>query len=193
MVAEVVGDGDVTVLRCVKCGATASLTDADGLKSMHCKAGDTGSVNGRCAGCGKKGKTETYPNYDPVTEILKTIDLCEGCGKDWMNILRRSGPMIGRQRGRAPPNSYWFPPYNTYFTEIAGTYPCPACEEFYESFYEVVKHFGEKHVDRTKASEKTVVNGLETVRTWQGILCPYCGRIYDNENHLRYHLRRDHG
>ncbi|MEM1952223.1 MAG: hypothetical protein QXH12_05740 [Candidatus Caldarchaeum sp.] len=37
---------------------------------------------------------------------------------------------------------------NTWFEEIAGQWPCPACEEFFDCFTEVVEHFAEKHPDK---------------------------------------------
>lgn len=143
----------------------------------------------RC-GCGRPA-TKLMPSYDPITMTFKDLCLCDGCANDYLNILRRSGPALGKMRGRIPANGYWFNLYNTVFQELAGTYPCPACDQFFDDLYSAVKHFGEKHIDKTKAPEEVVIDGVPALRTWQYIWCTKCLRFFENERHFRSHLR-DH-
>jgi uncharacterized C2H2 Zn-finger protein len=179
---------DGSMLRCVRCGASAPLTEASKLMEKHCQAQKQDNPQTLC-GCGRPAK-HLLPSYEPTTMIFKDLHLCDACSKDYLNILRNSGPAIGRMRGRIPANSYWFDLYNTVFQEINGVYPCPACDQFYDSLYEVVKHFGEKHPDKAfDKPREIIIDGFEVVATWQYIWCKRCLRFFENEQHFQRHLK----
>ena len=139
---------------------------------------------------------------DPITNQINKKLLCDTCFKDYLKILRFSGPRFGRVKARAPPNGVWFSygenAGSILFTQISGTWPCPACDEFYENLYDVVTHFAEKHPElANKPNEKIIedVNGkpVETLRTTQGYLVCSCGFLAENAKHFSYHYSRDHG
>jgi uncharacterized C2H2 Zn-finger protein len=126
----------------------------------------------------------------------------DNCFKDYLRILRFSGPRFGRVKARAPPNGVWFSygenAGSILFTQISGIWPCPACDEFYENLYDAVTHFAEKHPElANKPNEKVTVEvdgkPVEALKTTQGYLVCPCGFLAENVKHFSYHYSRDHG
>jgi uncharacterized C2H2 Zn-finger protein len=187
LVVEEAADNE-SMLRCVRCGVSVPLMEASSLAEKPCQ--EKRNEPQTLCGCGRQA-TKLMPSYDPITMTFKDLRLCDACVNDYLNILRRSGPAVGKMRGRIPPNSYWFDLYNTVFMELGNAYPCPGCDQFFDNLYEVVKHFGEKHIDKTRPPEEAVIDGFEAIKTWQYIWCKRCLRWFENERHFRSHIR-DH-
>jgi hypothetical protein len=106
---------------------------------------------------------EKTPILDPTTGQINQKLLCGNCFKDYLRILRFSGPRFGRVKARAPPNGVWFSygenAGSILFTQISGMWPCPACDEFYENLYDVVTHFAAKHTEiANKPNERVTVD-----------------------------------
>jgi hypothetical protein len=127
--------------------------------------------------------------------------VCGNCLKDYLKILRFSGPRFGRVKARAPPNGVWFSygenAGSILFTQISGTWPCPACDEFFDDMYSVVVHFSEKHPRMAnKPVEKVSVDvggkPVEAMLTAQGYVICQCGFTAENVKHFTYHYDRDH-
>ncbi len=189
LVVEEAANNNESVLRCVRCGATVPLMEASSLMEKPCQEKRDNPPT--LCGCGRR-VTKLMPSYDPITMTFKDLRLCDACANDYINILRRSGPPLGRMKGRIPTNSYWFDLYNTVFMELGDAFPCPACEQFFDDLYSVVKHFGEKHPDKAlDKPREIIIDGFEAVATWQYIWCKRCLRFFENERHFRSHLR-DH-
>ncbi|MEM0461807.1 MAG: hypothetical protein QXH32_02015 [Candidatus Caldarchaeum sp.] len=185
IVKEVYGENESKLL-CIRCGVTVSITDVPTLAGKPCIESERAS---RKCGCGRAAEA-VLPAYDPTTMSFKDFHLCASCAADYLSILKRSGPSLGRMKGRIPANSYWFNLYNTVFQELAGAYPCPACDKFYDSLYMVIKHFGENHLDKAFAKPREIIiDGFEAVATWQYIWCKRCLRFFENEQHFRHHLK----
>jgi CDGSH-type Zn-finger protein len=199
-------------LVCQKCGRSSPLTEADKFAETDCKTTQETVIqpktqtqpqqnNERCVTCRLgEGKNKT-PMLDPMTGQINQKLLCDNCFKDYLRILRFSGPRFGRVKARAPPNGVWFSygenAGSILFTQISGTWPCPACDEFYENLYDAVTHLAEKHPElANKPNEKIIedVNGkpVEVLRTAQGYLICQCGFLAENVKHFTYHYDRDH-
>jgi hypothetical protein len=193
-------------LSCRKCGGIASLEEADKFAETPCTASKqqiaskpeqaVGKPIKQSCGICKAGESrEKTPILDPTTGQINQKLLCGSCFKDYLKILRFSGPRFGRVKARAPPNGVWFSygeNNNILFTQISGMWPCPACDEFYENLYDVVTHFAAKHTEiANKPNERVTVDvdgkAVETLRTAQGyLICP-CGFVADNRKHLTSH------
>jgi hypothetical protein len=189
-------------LSCLKCGREASLTEADKFAETPCKtekdAGkptQTVPQTSRCVACTLPAVAEA-PMLDPMSKAVKKKMMCGNCYNDYLRILRRSGPQVGRVRARAPPDGVWFSFGDSGYVllqRMGGVWPCPACDEFFDSLYDVVAHFTEKHPEYANVTpEKVSIAGVETVKTFQGFVCPYCGFFAENERHLTYHVDHDH-
>jgi hypothetical protein len=201
-------------LTCQKCGRSASLSEADKFAETRCgqerpsqttqQQVPTSPVTARpaCDICKAHEAQNKTPILDPLTNQIQPKLLCGNCFKDYLKILRFSGPRFGRVKARAPPNGVWFS-YgenvgSILFTQISGMWPCPACDEFYENLYDVVVHFAQKHPEiANKPNEKVTVDvdekPVETLRTAQGYLVCPCGFLAENVKHFSYHYSRDHG
>jgi hypothetical protein len=194
-------------LSCLKCGREAPLAEADKLAETPCGAEKEAgkptqtakptqaTSNGRCVACTLPAVAEA-PMLDPITKAVSRKMMCGNCYNDYLRILRRSGPQVGRIRARAPPDGVWFSFGDTGYVllqQMGGVWPCPACDEFFDSLYDVVAHFAEKHPKQANATpEKVSIAGVETLKTFQGFVCPYCGFFAENERHLTYHIDHDH-
>ena len=136
---------------------------------------------------------------DLLTGIIGGKQLCQGCFSDYLKILRNAGPRVGRVKARAPPGKVWFSYGESYvlFEELAGVWPCPSCEEFYETLYDVVIHYLQRHPEMAnKANERITVKidgkPVEVLKTAQGyLICP-CGFVAENERHLANHYINSH-
>jgi hypothetical protein len=198
-------------LSCRKCGGMASLEEADKFAETHCTTNKqqitsqpeqaVGKPSKQSCGICKAGEgREKTPILDPTTGQINEKLLCGNCFKDYLRILRFSGPHFGRVKARAPPNGVWFSygeNNNILFTQISGMWPCPACDEFYENLYDAVTHFAEKHPELVNKPNEVVtvdVDGktVETLRTAQRyLICP-CGFVADNKKHLTIHYINSH-
>jgi len=183
---------DVSLLRCVICGATAHLTESSKLAETPCNpASKTGEVSmeKKCVACGKPA-TKSMPSWNVTTNAIEPMALCDNCSNDWLKLLRKGPEIRPKVYGRA--RGYYFPPLNTWFEEMSGAWPCPACPEFFDEFIDVVNHFAERHPDKASSKiEEVDVEGVKAYRAWQGIYCS-CGYLCENERHLQHHYRREH-
>jgi hypothetical protein len=198
-------------LSCRKCGGMASLEEADKFAETPCTTSKQQITSqpeqklGKplkelCDVCRVGGGREKTPILDPTTGQINQKLLCGNCFKDYLKILRFSGPRFGRVKARAPPNGVWFSygeNNNILFTQISGVWPCPACDEFYENLYDVVTHFAAKHTEiANKPNEKVSGNidgkTVETLRTAQGYLICSCGFVAENDKHLAKHYINRH-
>ena len=197
-------------LSCRKCGGMASLEEADKFAETPCTTSKQQITSqpeqklGKplkelCDVCRVGGGREKTPILDPTTAQINQKLLCGNCFKDYLRILRFSGPRLGRVRARAPPNGVWFSygENNILFTQISGVWPCPACDEFYENLYDVVTHFAVEHTEiADKPNEKVTVNidgkTVETLRTAQGYLICSCGFVAENDKYLAKHYINRH-
>ncbi len=143
---------------------------------------------------------EKTPVLDPLTGRIAGKLLCRSCFKDYLRVLRFSGPRFGRARARVPPEGVWFSygdDNSVLFTQIGGMWPCPSCEEFFENLYDVVMHYSRRHPEIAgRANEKITVNidgkPVEALKTGQGyLICP-CGFVAENERHLASHYINSH-
>ena len=143
---------------------------------------------------------EKTPVLDPLTGHVVCKLLCRSCLKDYLRILRFSGPRFGRVRARAPPEGVWFSygeNSSILFKQIGGVWPCPSCEEFFENLYGLAIHYAEKHPETAnKANEKVTVNidgkPVEALKTGQGYLICRCGFLAEYERHLASHYINSH-
>jgi DNA-directed RNA polymerase subunit M/transcription elongation factor TFIIS len=204
------------MLVCKKCGRSTQITEADKFAETECETKTSQETvltpktvqtqpqqkneRQQCATCRLgEGKNEA-PMLDPMTNQINKKLLCDNCFKDYLKILRFSGPRLGRVKARAPPDGVWFSygeNNNILFTQISGVWPCPACDEFYENLYEVVTHFATKHTEiADKQNEKMTVDvdgkPVEVLRTAQGCLICQCGFVADNKKHLTSHYVNSH-
>ncbi len=196
-------------LSCRRCGRAVPLVEANKLAEAPCTANtshqiqrpperaDTQPPNMTCDACRSRAGVEKTPILDPITQTINPKLLCEDCFKDYLKILRFSGPRFGRGKARALPSSVWYnygESSSILFTQIGGSWPCPSCDEFYENLYDVVTHFTKRHPEiANKPSEKATVNidgeTVEALKTAQGYLICYCGYTAENERQLAYHVR----
>jgi hypothetical protein len=198
-------------LSCRKCGGIASLEEADKFAEIPCAVSKQQiaskpeqavgkPIKQSCGICRAGEGMEKTPILDPTTGQINEKLLCGSCFKDYLRILRFSGPRFGRVKARAPPNGVWFSygeNKNILFTQISGMWPCPACDEFYENLYDVVTHFAAKHTEiANKPNERVTVNidgkTVETLRTAQGYLICICGFVAENDRHLAKHYINRH-
>jgi hypothetical protein len=197
-------------LSCRKCGGSATLAEADKFAETKCgpeeKPGQATQQQApastipeskpECSVCKAGEGREKTPILDPTTAQINQKLLCGNCFKDYLRILRFSGPRFGRVKARAPPNGVWFSygenAGSILFTQISGMWPCPACDEFYENLYNVVTHFAAKHTEiANKPNERVTVDvegkQVETLRTAEGYLICICGFVAENDRQLAKH------
>jgi hypothetical protein len=198
-------------LSCRKCGGMASLEEANKFAEMPCATSKQQiasqperavgkPIKQSCAICKAGEGRDKAPILDPTTAQINQKLLCGSCFKDYLKILRFSGPRFGRVKARAPPNGVWFSygeNNNILFTQISGMWPCPACDEFYENLYDVVTHFAAKHTEIANKPNGRVtvdVDGktVETLRTAEGYLICICGFVAENDRHLAKHYINSH-
>jgi hypothetical protein len=127
---EVAG-GEVSRLRCVRCGAEAPLTGVTALKGRPCRTPAPGG--GFCRACGRTGITSNY---------------CDGCARSIEEYSLVARPLVdyGRRSVRVlPPEGAaegwaWAGTHRTFFPyyvrEGVRVWPCPACGEEYRRLVE---------------------------------------------------------
>jgi hypothetical protein len=199
-------------LSCRKCSGITSLEEADKFAEIPCSANKQQIASqpeqemGRplkqsCDICRAGEGREKTPILDPTTGQINQKLLCGNCFKDYLRILRFSGPRFGRVKARAPPNGVWFSygenAGSILFTQISGLWPCPACDEFYENLYDVITHFATKHTEiANKPNERMTVDidgkPIKVLKTAQGYLICSCGFVAENDRHLAKHYINRH-
>jgi protein-arginine kinase activator protein McsA len=106
------------MLVCQKCGRSTQITEADKFADTECETKTSQETvltpkivqtqpqqkneRQQCATCRLgEGKNEA-PMLDPMTNQINKKLLCDNCFKDYLKILRFSGPRFGRVKVRAP-------------------------------------------------------------------------------------------
>jgi ferredoxin len=171
--------GRISVMRCVRCGASAPLTDLKALKETPCiteKAENTekkGAVvslpQKRCENCGRGA----------------TAALCDECAVTFEEyaLVARPAPLRGRG-GIKPPSVPgvdgwgWVSSLTTFFPfrnlEGGGREwwcPVPGCKVTTKRLIDVVDHFREAHVTLTSRGwyeEFDMKTRKTRIRNWQG-------------------------
>jgi hypothetical protein len=173
---EVAG-GEVSRLRCVRCGAEAPLTGVTALKGRPCRTPAPGG--GFCRVCGRTGITSNY-----CDECAKSIEEYSLITRPLVDYGRRSVrvlPPEGDAEGWA-----WAGTHRTFFPyhvrEGVRVWPCPACGEEYRRLVDAMEHFAAAHPERTGgfAREFDLRTRTDYWRSWQGYVCPRCGRLSDD-------------
>ena len=178
---EEVAGGEVSVLRCVRCGAEAPLTEAAALRERPCNT--NAPSGGFCRVCGKTG-VQGY---------------CDECAKSLEDYALVARPLVeyGRRAVKVlPPESppadgwAWVGTHKTFFPylmrEGVRVWPCPACGREFPRMVDAIEHFGSAHPEKTGGFERGFISRTrgELWRTWQGYVCPGCGRLVpDQEKH----------
>jgi uncharacterized C2H2 Zn-finger protein len=173
---EVAG-GEVSRLRCVRCGAEAPLTGVTALKGRPC--GTPAPGGGFCRVCGRTGITSNY-----CDECAKSIEEYSLIARPLVDYGRRSVrvlPPEGDAEGWA-----WAGTHRTFFPyhvrEGVRVWPCPACGEEYRRLVDAMEHFAAAHPERTGgfAKEFDLRTRTDYWRSWQGYVCPRCGRLSED-------------
>jgi predicted RNA-binding Zn-ribbon protein involved in translation (DUF1610 family) len=80
----------------------------------------------------------------------------------------------------------WAGTHRTFFPyhvrEGVRVWPCPACGEEYRRLVDAMEHFAAAHPERTGgfAKEFDLRTRTDYWRSWQGYVCPRCGRLSDD-------------
>jgi uncharacterized C2H2 Zn-finger protein len=169
---EVAG-GELSRLRCIRCGAEAPLTEATALKERPCKTSAS-----LCRVCGRTGITGSY---------------CDDCARSLEDYALTARPLVryGDRLVRVlPPDGAdgwaWVGAHRTFFPyhvrEGSRVWPCPACGEEYKRLVDAADHFANTHPEKTGgfAREFDVKTRTDYWRSWQGYVCPRCGRLSDD-------------
>jgi uncharacterized C2H2 Zn-finger protein len=173
---EVAG-GEVSRLRCVRCGVEAPLTGVTALKGRPCRTPAPGG--GFCRVCGRTGITSNY-----CDECAKSIEDYSLVARPLVDYDRRSVrvlPPEGAAEGWA-----WAGTHRTFFPyhvrEGVRVWPCPACGEEYGRLVDAMEHFAAAHPERTGgfAKEFDLRTRTDYWRSWQGYVCPRCGRLSED-------------
>jgi uncharacterized C2H2 Zn-finger protein len=165
--------GRVSVLRCVRCGAEAPLTDLKTLKKVPCKTAEAEkreavvSLPRKCENCGREA----------------VASLCDICAETFERYAEAARPAPLRGRGGVRPSSVpgvdgwaWVAPLTTFFPfrrlEGGGReWWCPACKKTTRRLIDAVDHFREAHpllASRGWYEEFDTKTRRTKVRNWQG-------------------------
>ncbi len=178
---ELAGAGEVSVLRCIRCGAEAPLTEAAALRERPCNP-SAGAGGGFCRVCGKTGIESGY---------------CDECAKGVEEYALVARPLVDYERRPVkvlPPEEKadgwaWVGTHRTFFPYLAReggrAWPCPACGIEYRRLVDAMEHFANAHPERTGGFERVfdVKTRMDYWRSWQGYVCPACGRLVDPAKH----------
>jgi hypothetical protein len=169
--------GRISVMRCVRCGASAPLTDLKVLKETPCiteKAGNTEkreamvSLPRKCENCGRES----------------AASLCDSCADTFERyaLTARPAPLRGRG-GIKPPNVPgvdgwgWVSSLTTFFPYKQGEggrewwCPVPGCKKTARKLIEIVDHFRGAHpfeASRGWYEEYDARSRQVRIRAWQG-------------------------
>jgi hypothetical protein len=167
--------GRYSVLRCVQCGAEASLLDLKVLKEKPCvkseeadeeKTGVAASLPRKCENCGREA-------------VASLCDSCAAIFEEYA-MIARPAPLRGRC-GVKPPSVpgvdgwAWVSSLTTFFPykqrEGGREWWCPACKKTARRLVDVVDHFREAHpseASRGWYEEFDAPTRRVRIRTWQG-------------------------
>jgi ribosomal protein S14 len=170
--------GRYSVLRCVRCGAEASLLDLKSLKSKPCvkaeaKANEKEaevavSLPRRCENCGREA----------------TASLCDSCADTFEKYAEATRPAPLRGRGGIRPPSVpgvdgwsWVSQLTTFFPYKQGEggrewwCPVPGCGKKVKRLIDIADHFRDAHpfeASRGWYEEFDASTRQVRLRTWQG-------------------------
>jgi uncharacterized C2H2 Zn-finger protein len=169
--------GRVSILRCVRCGAEASLLDLKTLKETPCTTTQTitqkdqkevaVSLPRKCENCGREA----------------VASLCDICAEAFERYAEAARPAPFRGRGGVKPPSVpgvdgwgWVSSLATFFPfrnlEGGGReWWCPACKKTFKRLIDTVDHFRESHptlASRGWYEEFNASTRRVRIRTWQG-------------------------
>jgi hypothetical protein len=164
--------GRTSVMRCVRCGASAPLTGLKALKEIPCTPKEVVRAKKptkKCENCGREA----------------TASLCDGCADTFERYAEASRPAPLRGRGGIkPPNVpgvdgwAWVSSLTTFFPfrnlEGGGREwwcPVPRCERKAKRLIDVVDHFREAHpfeASRGWYEEFDSRSRQTRLRNWQG-------------------------
>jgi hypothetical protein len=165
--------GRISIMRCVRCGTEAPLTDVKTLKKVPCKT--TGaekreavvSLPRKCENCGREA----------------AASLCDICAEAFERYAEAARPAPFRGRGGVKPPSVpgvdgwgWVSSLATFFPfrnlEGGGReWWCPACKKTARRLVDVADHFRESHptlASRGWYEEYDAHSRRVRIRTWQG-------------------------
>jgi hypothetical protein len=173
LVEDLQAPGRVSVMRCVRCGASAPLTGLKALKEMPCRATQKEVVvslpQKKCENCGRDA----------------TASLCNECATIFERYAEVARPAPLRGFGGLKPPSVpgvdgwaWVSSITTFFPfrklEEGGREwwcPVPGCEKKAKRLIDVVDHFREVHVSlasRGWYEEFDAKTRRARLRNWQG-------------------------
>jgi hypothetical protein len=178
LVEDITRAGRYSVLRCVRCGAEASLLDLKTLKETPCTTTQTITQKDqkevavslpqrRCENCGREA----------------VASLCDICAETFERYAEAARPAPLRGRGGVRPSSVpgvdgwaWVAPLTTFFPfrrlEGGGReWWCPACKLTTKRLIDVADHFREAHpllASRGWFEEYDAKTRRVRIRTWQG-------------------------
>jgi len=162
--------GRTSVMRCVRCGASAPLTGLKVLKRTPCaeKREAVVSLPRRCENCGRGA----------------VASLCDQCADIFEKYAETARPMPLRGRGGVkPPNVpgvdgwAWVAPLATFFPYKQGEggrewwCPVPGCQMKANRLIDIVDHFRDIHVvlaSKGWYEEFDTKTKKPRIRTWQG-------------------------
>jgi hypothetical protein len=165
--------GRTSVMRCVRCGASAPLTGLKALKEMPCKATQKEVVvslpRKKCENCGRDA----------------TASLCDECADTFEKYAEASRPAPLRGFGGLKPPTVagvdgwaWVSSLTTFFPfrklEGGGREwwcPVPGCEKKAKRLIDVVDHFKDSHpllASRGWYEEFDTKTRKTRIRNWQG-------------------------
>jgi hypothetical protein len=161
--------GRISIMRCVRCGAEAPLTDIKILKKTPCEKREAvvSLRQRRCENCGREA----------------TASLCDLCADVFEKYAEAARPAPLRGRGGVKPPSVpgvdgwaWVAPLATFFPfrKLEGggrEWWCPACKKTARRLVDVADHFRENHptlASRGWYEEFDAHSRRVRIRTWQG-------------------------
>jgi hypothetical protein len=169
LVEDMSRPGRISIMRCIRCGAEAPLTDIKILKKTPCEKREAvvSLPRKKCENCGREA----------------TASLCDECANVFEKYAETARPMPLRGRGGVKPPSIpgvdgwaWVAPLATFFPfrrlEGGGReWWCPACKLTTKRLIDVADHFREAHpllASRGWYEEFDTKTRRTKVRNWQG-------------------------
>jgi hypothetical protein len=174
LVEDTTRPGRYSLLKCVRCGAEASLLDLKTLKNKPCVAVEekrevvVSLPQKKCENCGSEA----------------TASLCDTCAEVFERYCEAARPAPLRGRGGVKPPSVpgvdgwgWVSSLTTFFSYKQGEggrewwCPVPGCKVTTKRLIDVVDHFREAHpllASRGWYEEYDAHSRRVRIRTWQG-------------------------
>jgi hypothetical protein len=178
--------GRVSILRCVRCGAEASLLDLKVLKEKPCVKSEEKADEEKTGAAENTEKREVAASLSRKCENCgreATASLCDTCADVFERYCEAARPAPLRGRGGVKPPSIpgvdgwaWVAPLATFFPfrrlEGGGReWWCPACKLTTKRLIDVADHFREAHpllASRGWYEEFDTKTRRTKVRNWQG-------------------------